>query len=99
MRTVDWSIGAQQDLDDIIDYVGADNPYVARRIRDRLKAAVDSLAFMPAARPGRIADTFEKPVTGLPYVIAFALPDRDTLRILRIIHASRNWPKGEWPDD
>ncbi len=98
MRRIDWSPDAEKDLDEITAFIGADNPYAARRVGEQLVAAIDKLAFMPAARAGRIAGTFEKLVRGLPYIIAFELPDKDTLRVLRIIHGARDWPAGEWPE-
>lgn len=99
MRAIDWTKGAQRDLDSLTDYIGADNPHAAQRVSDRIRASAESLAFMPAARAGRMAGTFEKPVRGLPYIIAFELPDEQTLRILRIIHMARDWPEGGWPED
>jgi len=71
---------------------------IARRVGEKLVAAIDKLAFMPAARAGCKAGTFEKPVRGLPYIVAFELPDKATLRVLRIIHTSRDWPAGAWPE-
>jgi toxin ParE1/3/4 len=35
---------------------------------------------------------------GLPYIIAFELPDKQTLRVLRIVHGARDWPAGGWPE-
>lgn len=97
MRRVDWSPDAEKDLDEITAFIGADNPFAARRVGEKLVAAVEKLAFMPTARAGRNAGTYEKPIRGLPYIIAFELPDKQTLRVLRIIHGARDWPTGGWP--
>ncbi len=88
---------AERDLDAIGDFIGADNPHAAIRVVTRIKAEIDHLAFMPAARAGRNAGTFETPIRGLPYIIVFELPDQRTLRVLRIIHGARDWPAGKWP--
>ncbi|MEQ1617066.1 MAG: type II toxin-antitoxin system RelE/ParE family toxin [Terricaulis sp.] len=80
MRRVDITVAAEHDLDAIGDFIAADNPHAAIRVVTQLKAAIDKLAFMPTARAGSIAGTFEKPVRSLPYIIAFELPDKETLR-------------------
>ena len=90
---------AQADMHGIAGFIAAANPIAATRIEERIYGAIDKLAFMPAARAGRVAGTYEKPVRGLPYIIAFALPDKQTLRVLRIIHTSRDWPADGWPEE
>ena len=54
------------------------------------------------ARPGRVVGTYEKGVTGLPYILAYAiqaLPDgAELIVVLRAIHGARDWPRGKWPD-
>jgi toxin ParE1/3/4 len=56
---------------------------------------------MAIGRPGRVTGTYEKSIVGLPYIIAYALTSTSTgeeqVAILRVIHAARDWPKGEWP--
>lgn len=65
-------------------------------------AAVDRLAAMPTGRKGRVSGTYEKPVSGLPYIIAYALGDEpkghETVTILRIVHNARNWPEESCPE-
>lgn len=99
MRLVDFTPEALADLEQIADHISLDSPSAAVRVRARIRATIENLAFMPTARAGRIAGTFEKPVRGLPYIIAFELPDKQTLRVLRIIHGARDWRAGAWPDD
>lgn len=98
MRTIAYTPEALDDLEDIFAYIARDNPHAARRARERVRATVEALAFMPAARAGRVQGTCEMPVTRLPYIVAFELPDEATLRVLRIIHMSRDWPEGGWPE-
>jgi toxin ParE1/3/4 len=48
-----------------------------------------------------VTGTYEKVVARLPYVIACSLTiraGRETVAILRVIHAAREWPPEEWPD-
>ena len=69
-------------------------------LADRLRATGDALGEMPTGRPGRVAGTYEKSVTGLRYIIAYALTrrgDREIVSILRVIHTARDWPDEEWP--
>lgn len=44
-------------------------------------------------RTGRIDGTRELVVSRFPYIIAYRLPDADTVEILAIIHDARDWPK------
>ncbi|CAM5774227.1 type II toxin-antitoxin system RelE/ParE family toxin [Bosea minatitlanensis] len=55
---------------------------------------------MATGRPGRVAGSYERPVTRLPYIIAYALVfqgGREVIAILRVIHAARDWPEEDWP--
>jgi plasmid stabilization system protein ParE len=55
---------------------------------------------MATGRPGRVGGTYEKPVTRLPYIIAYAIDlvaGRETVVILRVIHGARDWQLDEWP--
>ena len=56
---------------------------------------------MTTGRPGRVAGSYEKRVTRLPYVAAYAVTDRAELEIvsvLRVIHTARDWPDDQWPE-
>lgn len=64
---------------------------------DVLDATAQALADMPTGRPGRVTGTYEKSVTGLPYILAYAIVE-DTVVIVRVIHTSRDWPAEGWPD-
>lgn len=101
MRRVVWSNHALDEFDRIIGYIARDDSLAAVGVADRIEEAVNALAEMPVGRKGRVAGTYEKVVTGLPYIITYALsrgPAGDeTLTILRIIHGARNWAEGEWP--
>ena len=63
----------------------------------------DALAHMSTGRPGRGAGAYEKVVSGIPYIVAYAIDaapgGRDSSTVLRIIHTARNWPEGGWPQD
>jgi toxin ParE1/3/4 len=98
-RQVTWAPKALQDLFNCFDYILADHPPNADRVRDRMMKRVQSLSEMPTGRPGRVFRTFESPVAKTSMIVCYEVPDKDTLHVLRIIHAKRNWPQEEWPEE
>ena len=99
-RGVEWSRDVLDGLRAQIAFIAAENPAAAQRVADRLRATDDALGKIPTGRPGRVAGTYEKSVTGLRYIIAYALTrfgDREIVSILRVIYTARDWPDEEWP--
>ena len=102
MRPVFWSDTARRDYLEILRYIAADSPSAAERVADAIEQAGDRLGEFATGRPGRLAGVYEKPVPRLPWIIAYALAgraDRERVIVLRVIHAARDWPEGEWPKD
>lgn len=100
-RIVRWSQDALGDIKSQIAYVAAENPGAARRVADRIREPAAALGELPTGRPGRVRGIYEKVVTGLPYVIAYAITNqagREGLSILRVVHSARDWPDGAWPE-
>ncbi len=100
-RPVRWSNDALADLAEQVAYIATDNPSAARRVADALDKTALALGDMPIGRPGRVTGTYEKSVTGLPYVVAYAITQTggaEEIAIVRVIHTSRDWPAEEWPD-
>lgn len=102
MRDVVGSDSALDDMDALAAYIAADDRTAAMRVLDRIEQTVENLGHAPTGRAGRVAGTYEKPVGGLPYIVAYALQPRprggERIVILHIIHGARNWPEGEWPE-
>ena len=99
-RPVQWSRDALNDVKGQVEYITAHNPTAARRVADRIRDTTASLGAIATGRSGRVSGTYEKLVTGLPYIIAFAITTdagRETVSILRVIHTARDWPAEEWP--
>jgi plasmid stabilization system protein ParE len=99
MRLV-WSSAALDDFDQTIAFLAERNPNAALRVADRIDRAARKLARLPTGRPGRVAGTYEKIVTGLPYILAYAMTPPgagNSVVILRVIHGARDWPSGRWP--
>jgi plasmid stabilization system protein ParE len=63
---------AWRDLDDIGRWIARDNPDAARRVLIHLLTTIEQLGHFPRlARPGRVSGTYERVVTGMPYIIVF----------------------------
>jgi toxin ParE1/3/4 len=102
VRDVVWSQDALDDMDSMAAYIAADNPAAALKVLGRIEQAAEKLGQMAIGRRGRVTGTYERPLSGLPYIIAYALQTlpsgRERVVILRVIHTARNWPKESWPD-
>lgn len=97
-RRVEWSARARRDYLQLLDYIAQTDPSAADRVADRIFSAAESLGVRPTGRPGRITGAYEKTVAKTSHVIAYQQTD-ETIFILRVIHTSRDWPRGEWPED
>lgn len=100
-RSVRWSTDALTDLADQVSYIAAENPSAARRVADAIDKTALALGEMPIGRPGRVTGTYEKSVTGLPYILAYAITQasgEETVAIVRVIHTARDWSAEKWPD-
>ncbi|HEY5797987.1 MAG TPA: type II toxin-antitoxin system RelE/ParE family toxin [Bosea sp. (in: a-proteobacteria)] len=96
-RRIEWSSNALDDLDQTIAHIAREDPAAARKVVAGITRSVIALSARPTGRPGRVPGSYEKSVTGLPYVIAYALPDEARIVVLRVIHTARDWPRGGWP--
>jgi toxin ParE1/3/4 len=91
MRII-WRRAALNDLESIREYIAQDNPKAATRVRAAIRAAVDPLAKHPnLGRSGRVEGTRERIVVDLPYIVVYRVRE-ETVRILAVIHTSRQWP-------
>lgn len=100
-RPVRWSTDALTDLSEQIAYIAAENPSAATRVANAIDKTATGLGEMPIGRPGRVTGTYEKSVTGLPYILAYFLANpagEETVVIVRVIHTARDWSAGQWPD-
>jgi toxin ParE1/3/4 len=98
-RAVTWSRAALDDLKAQVSYIARDNPAAARRVATIIRKTGDALADFATGHPGRVAETYEKSVGGLPYIIAYAIDlrgDEERVVVLHVIHTARDWREGEW---
>jgi addiction module RelE/StbE family toxin len=90
---VKWLRLALESLNAEAEYIATDNLRAARKTIVTIREAVKLLANYPAlGRPGRVPGTREMVVPGTPYIIPYRVRD-DHIQILRVLHASRKWPK------
>ena len=100
-RPVFWSRAALDEMKRAAAHIAKDNPQAARKVAAAIRSAGDKLGERPTGRKGRMTGTYEKSVTGVPYIIAYALhPVRgsdEAVVILHVIHTARNWTLDAWP--
>ncbi len=97
-RRIIWAPKATRDFLAAIEYIEAESPIDAGRVATRVLKRVESLAVTSTGRPGRVSGTYESYVPRTSLIIAFELPDKGRLHILRLIHVKRDWREGEWPE-
>lgn len=99
-RPVAWSRDALDDIKEQVSHIALDSPSAARGVADRIREMGEALGDFATGKPGRVTGTYEKAISRLPYIISYALrpiSGRESVLILRVIHAARDWPAEEWP--
>jgi addiction module RelE/StbE family toxin len=91
MMALFWTPEAQKDRNDIYDFIEADNPAAALTLDELFaKNATRLLEHPGLGRIGRVRGTREL-VVHPNYVVIYDLAG-DRVRVLRVIHAARQWP-------
>lgn len=86
-----WTLSAEQDRTDIIDFIAQDNTLAAIRMDEVFAAAVGRLAEHPLmGRPGQIPGTHELFPHG-SYRLVYEV-HADAVWILALVHTARLWP-------
>lgn len=90
MRVV-WTPEAEQDRDDVWEYIAADNPAAAARMDELFSDAAVQLEYFPEwGRRGRIDGTREL-IPHESYLLVYEI-EGDTVWMLALVHTSRQWP-------
>lgn len=90
MRLV-WRPMALADREAIMDYIAQDNPAAAIELDDEFEAVAEQVRQHPAMyRLGRVGGTREI-VVRPNYIMVYRI-EGDTLAVLRVLHASQQWP-------
>jgi len=91
MMKLFWTPEAIRDRDEIYDYIEADNPAAALALDELFAEKAGRLVDHPGlGRPGRIKGTREL-VVHTNYILIYDVAG-DAVRILRVLHAARQWP-------
>jgi addiction module RelE/StbE family toxin len=86
-----WTPEAEQDRDEVRDYIAADNPHAAARMDQLFSDAAAGLAEHPQlGRAGMIAGTREL-IPHESYRMVYEI-DGKTVWILALVHTARRWP-------
>jgi toxin ParE1/3/4 len=88
-----WTRAASRDLERIETFISRDDPDAAIRVVLRVIDQVELLLEHAAlGRPGRVDETRELTIVGLPYVVAYSVR-RHEIIVLRVLHGAMKWPR------
>ncbi|MDZ5615064.1 type II toxin-antitoxin system RelE/ParE family toxin [Achromobacter xylosoxidans] len=91
MRALRWTPEAIRDREAIYDFIEADSPVAALMLDELLEQQAGRLVDHPGlGRPGRVAGTREL-VAHPNYLLIYDVTN-DLVRMLRVLHAARQWP-------
>jgi len=84
---------AAKDLDEITDFIAADDPTAADRLFDSIQAKCQALAEMPGMGRGReeFAPNLRSSHVG-KYII-FYRPEDEGIEVIRVVHGARDLPR------
>ena len=86
-----WTLAAEQDRADNLDFIALDNPLAAIRMDELFGAAVGRLAEHPLmGRPGQVPGSREL-IPHESYRLVYEV-QADTVWILALVHTARLWP-------
>lgn len=88
---LDITRNAERDLARIRAYIRQENATAARQVVAGILDGIQVLLAHPdIGRPGRIEETRELVLTGLPYIVCYAAGS-ETVSVLRVLHGSQQW--------
>jgi len=86
-----WTPEALDDRRAIYDHIEADNPSAALALDELFSEKASRLVDRPGlGRPGRVTGTREM-VAHQNYILIYDMAG-DLVRVLRVLHAARQWP-------
>lgn len=86
-----WTPEAIRDRDAIYDYIEIDNPDAALALDELFSEKAGRLVDHPdVGRAGRVSGTREL-IAHYNYILIYDVAG-DTVRVLRVLHAARQWP-------
>jgi toxin ParE1/3/4 len=98
MHPSQFSPQAWDDVRDIVAYIATDNPDAASRFVPALEATYAQLEALPGMGSVRhfgrtdLQSVRIIPVTGFAHYLIFYVPTKRSIKVLRILHAARDFP-------
>ena len=87
---VTYASAARRDLDAIIDYISLEDRAAAERVFYAISDSVSRLGDYPnMGHVGRVPDTRELSVTGLPYIVVYEV-SAEAVTVLAVFHGARD---------
>ncbi len=87
---VTYASAARRDLDAIVDYISLEDRAAAERVFYAISDSVDRLRDHPnMGHVGRVPDTRELSVTGLPYIVVYEV-SAEAVTVLAVFHGARD---------
>ncbi len=87
---VTYASAARRDLDAIIDYISLEDRAAAERVFYAISDSVSRLGDYPnIGHVGRVPDTRELSVTGLPYIVVYEV-SAEAVTVLAVFHGARD---------
>lgn len=87
---VAYASAARRDLDAIIDYISLEDRAAAERVFYAISDSVSRLGDYPnLGHVGRVPDTRELSVTGLPYIVVYEV-SAEVVTVLAVFHGARD---------
>jgi len=84
---------AEKDLDEISDFIAAEDPLAAIRLLDSIEAKCRALAEMPGMGRGREELAVNLRSSHVGKYIIFYRPEDEGIQVVRVIHGHRDIPK------
>ncbi len=84
---------AEKDLDEISDFIAADDPVAAIRLLDSIEAKCRALAAMPGMGREREELAANLRSSHVGRYIIFYRPEDEGIEVVRVIHGHRDIPK------
>ena len=88
---------AQLDIENIHEYIEKRNPRAATEVVARIRHAGDRLGMWPhMGHVGRVRETYEWGVIGLPYIIVYEVDEAaGEVAIIAVFHGAQDRESGE----
>ena len=83
---------AYADLDQIYAWIAKDRPCSAEAVIDRILESAERLGHFPyMGHPGRVRETYEWVIPGLPYIIVYHVREDENLVVVTaVFHGVQN---------